>query len=382
MRGNENKAGIYIHIPFCKQACHYCNFHFSTSLGLKEAFIKSLIKELETRKNYLGSDSVQSIYFGGGTPSLLSDLETGIILDTIYKNFSVTENAEITLEANPDDISLQKLKELKTAGINRLSIGIQSFHDRDLLLMNRAHNAMEAVKCLQNSFDAGFDNITADLIYGIPGLTQQEWEMNIKTLLSYPVEHISCYALTIEPKTVMQHMIQTKKMSPPDEERTVEQFNLLVDLITENKFEHYEISNFARNKKYSIHNSSYWFGNKYLGAGPSAHSFNGITRQWNVSNNAIYINSIDNNELAFEIETLTPAQKMNERIMTSLRTMWGFDLDNFILEFGHDNLVKLRKEATKYFELNYLEEKNKHMMITKAGKFISDKIISDLFFVD
>ncbi len=379
---NENKAGIYIHVPFCKQACSYCNFHFSTSFQLKEAFVKSLVKELEMRKNYLGNSTIQSIYFGGGTPSVLTSEESNFILNAIYKVFPVDKNAEITLEANPDDLAIVKLNELKISGFNRLSIGIQSFFDRDLIMMNRIHNSIDAERSLQNSIDAGFDNITADLIYGIPGQSNVEWEMNINTLLKYKIDHISCYALTVEPKTAMQHLIQKKKMLAPDEAQTVEQFEILVDLLTSNNFEHYEISNFARDKKYSLHNSSYWFGNKYLGAGPSAHSFDNITRQWNASNNSAYIEGINNKTPIYEIETLTETQQKNELLMTSLRTMWGLNINHFIEKYGIDCFEQIKKEGAKYHVVNYLEIVGDNLIITPKGKFISDKIISDLFFTD
>lgn len=379
MQINENKAGIYIHVPFCKQACTYCNFHFSTSQALKGEFISSILAEIESRKQYTQDRSIQSIYFGGGTPSLLSTKDLNLILGSLNRSFNIDNDVEITLEANPDDISTHKLKELKESGINRISLGIQSFYDRDLLMMNRSHNAEQAEKSLQLIKDAGFENITADLIYGIPDQTNEEWEDNIQKLLRFNINHISCYALTVEPKTKLFHLIAKKKMIKPDEDRAAEQFEILTDLLVSNEYEHYEISNFAKNKKYSRHNTSYWLGNWYVGFGPSAHSFNGISRQWNVSNNALYIKNIGSGNSFFESEELTISQQINEYIMVSLRTMWGLNKNQFATRFGEQELNRLMKETEKYIVENYIADINDKLIITKKGKFISDGIIGDLF---
>ncbi len=376
---NINKAGIYIHIPFCKQACTYCNFHFSTSLKFKDEIISAILLEIEIRKQYLEGKNIQSIYFGGGTPSLLSIIDIRQIMDHLYKYYKVDGDIEITLEANPDDISEQKLKELKEAGINRISLGIQSFYDRDLLMMNRSHSASQAEKSLQLIKDAGFENITVDLIYGIPDQTNAEWESNIHKLLSFNIDHISCYALTVEPKTKLFQLVEKKKIPAPDEDHAAELFEILTELLTSNGYEHYEISNFAKNKKYSRHNTSYWLGNWYAGFGPSAHSYNGKTRQWNINNNALYLQNISAGLPFFESEELTISQQINEYIMISLRTMWGLDKDQFRLKFGQQELLRLIQDAEKHITENYITDYNGKLIISKEGKFISDGIIGDLF---
>ncbi len=379
MQINENKAGIYIHIPFCKQACTYCNFHFSTSLKHKEEIISAIITEITLRKQFLEGKTIQSIYFGGGTPSLLTSTELNLILENIAASFTIENDVEITLEANPDDINTQKLIELKTSGINRISLGIQSFYDRDLLMMNRSHNAGQAEKSLQLIKDAGFENITADLIYGIPDQSNAEWESNIQKLLSFNINHISCYALTVEPKTKLFHLIAKNKMLSPDENHAAEQFEILTALLIADGYEHYEISNFAKNQKYSRHNTSYWSGNWYAGFGPSAHSYNGISRQWNISNNALYVKNINSGMDFFESEHLTKSQQINEFIMVSLRTMWGLDKNQFEKKYGESELKQLMKGAEKYITENYISDTNGYLIITSKGKFVSDGIIAELF---
>ena len=379
MQINENKAGIYIHIPFCKQACTYCNFHFSTSLKHKEEIISAIITEITLRKQFLEGKTIQSIYFGGGTPSLLTSTELNLILENIVASFTIENDVEITLEANPDDINTQKLIELKTSGINRISLGIQSFYDRDLLMMNRSHNAGQAEKSLQLIKDAGFENITADLIYGIPDQSNAEWESNIQKLLSFNINHISCYALTVEPKTKLFHLIAKNKMLSPDENHAAEQFEILTALLIADGYEHYEISNFAKNQKYSRHNTSYWSGNWYAGFGPSAHSYNGISRQWNISNNALYVKNINSGMDFFESEHLTKSQQINEFIMVSLRTMWGLDKNQFEKKYGESELKQLMKGAEKYITENYISDTNGYLIITSKGKFVSDGIIAELF---
>ena len=379
MQINENKAGIYIHIPFCKQACTYCNFHFSTSLKHKEEIISAIITEITLRKQFLEGKTIQSIYFGGGTPSLLTSTELNLILENIAASFTIENDVEITLEANPDDINTQKLIELKTSGINRISLGIQSFYDRDLLMMNRSHNAGQAEKSLQLIKDAGFENITADLIYGIPDQSNAEWESNIQKLLRFNINHISCYALTVEPKTKLFHLIAKNKMLSPDENHAAEQFEILTALLIADGYEHYEISNFAKNQKYSRHNTSYWSGNWYAGFGPSAHSYNGISRQWNISNNALYVKNINSGMDFFESEHLTKSQQINEFIMVSLRTMWGLDKNQFEKKYGESELKQLMKGAEKYITENYISDTNGYLIITSKGKFVSDGIIAELF---
>jgi len=379
---NENKAGIYIHIPFCRQACHYCNFHFSTTLSLKGAFLNALQLEIAARKNYLEGKTIQSIYFGGGTPSVLSANEISLILSTIYANYAVDENAEITMEANPDDIHATYLRDVKLAGINRMSIGIQSFYDRDLVWMNRSHTGVQAAQCLDLIIQAGFDKITADLIYGIPMLSHQEWAINIDTVIAKGIGHISCYALTVEPKTALQYLIAKGKSVPISDQHTAEQFEILQQKLSAATFEHYEISNFAKNGQYALHNSSYWLGNHYLGLGPSAHSFNGRTREWNVSNNALYIKSIENNGSYIETELLDVYTQMNEKIMTSLRTMWGLDMYKFEMQFGKANATTLLSEMKELMLQGLLQNDNGVVTISQKGKILADGIISDLFFTD
>ena len=297
-------AGIYIHIPFCKQACHYCNFHFSTSLLRKNDFVNALLKEIKLQKEYLNDEIVETIYFGGGTPSLLQISDLRYIIDKIKQTFQVTKDAELTFEANPDDISVEKLTEWKEAGINRLSIGVQSFFEEDLKWMNRAHNQQQAIDNLQLATQH-FNNITIDLIYGHPLLTDDKWKQNVEKVIALNISHISCYALTIEPKTPLHKMIKEKKKEDVDPGKQAEQFLLLMNWLNNAGYEHYEISNFAKPGNRSRHNSSYWQGKKYMGLGPSAHSFDGKSRQWNVSNNNLYITAINKNEIPFEKEILT-----------------------------------------------------------------------------
>ena len=381
MENNDEPAGIYIHIPFCKQACNYCNFHFSTSLDLKEDLLKCLEKEIILRKNYLEGRQIQTIYFGGGTPSLLSMDEIKKLLQAIYSNFEVIENAEITLEANPDDLTNEKLDELKNAGINRLSIGVQSFFDKELKWMNRSHDAIQAENCIRNAKEIGFDNITIDLIYGVPGLTNTEWKQNLQKTIELNIDHLSCYALTVEPKTALYHQIEKDKLPPLNEQQAAEQFEILMAFAKQTGFEHYEISNFARDKKYSKHNTSYWKGNWYLGIGPSAHSFNSSTRQWNIANNALYIKSINEDEDPAETEILTIPQQYNEFVMISLRNMWGLNLNEIKNRFGDTYLHLIQKESARYIQSGDIVLENEKMKLSDKGKLIADKIISDLFFI-
>lgn len=373
-------AGIYIHIPFCKQACHYCNFHFSTSLQLKNDFIDALLKEISLQQNYLGDQVVKTIYFGGGTPSILSIEEIALILDKVYASFKILPSPEVTLEANPDDINPEKLQHWKQVGINRFSIGIQSFFDEDLQWMNRAHNAGEAEKCIQQVIAAGFNNFSIDLIYGGPTLSDEHWEQNINKAIQLNVPHISCYALTVETKTALEKMIELKKKEEVDTEKQALHFLMLMEAMQKAGYEHYEISNFAKPGFRSKHNSSYWQGEKYLGLGPSAHSFNGSSRQWNIANNALYIQSLKRNELIFEREELSVQTRLNEYIMTSLRTMEGLDLNYVTEKFGSNYSDKLLAESSnKKHQLN-LGLNNSHIFLTTEGKLFADGIAANLFF--
>lgn len=372
-------AGIYIHIPFCKQACHYCNFHFSTSLKLQNDFLDALLKEIDLREEYIARETVNTIYFGGGTPSLLPVASLAHILDALHRRFDVSPTAEVTLEANPDDIDPVRPGEWKKAGINRLSVGIQSFFDEDLSWMNRAHGAAQARACIPLAQDAGFDNISADLIYGIPGLTDDGWLYNLNQMSRWRVPHLSCYALTVEDKTSLDAMIRKKSKANVSQEDQARQFLLMTDFLGAEGYEHYEISNFAIPGKRSAHNSSYWKGEKYLGLGPSAHSFNGNSRQWNVSNNALYIQSLRNNELSFETEALTKSQQLNEYVMTSLRTVEGTDMRYIGQRFGEDQANRVKQDAREFIQRGWLTDNNCRLILTRIGRLYADGIAAQLF---
>lgn len=371
-------AGIYIHIPFCKQACHYCNFHFATSLHYKDQLITALVKEIELQKDYLHNEVIETIYFGGGTPSLLNVEDLVLIIDKIQATFSVLPDAEITLETNPDDITDQKLTGWKEMGINRLSIGIQSLFDEDLRWMNRAHHASQAVESLQSA-RKHFDNITIDLIYGTPQLTNEKWKKNVDSAIALNIPHLSCYALTVEAKTPLHKMIQQHKSEDISPDKQSEQFLLLMQWLEEAGYEHYEISNFAKPGCRSRHNSSYWQGKKYLGLGPSAHSFDGNSRQWNISNNNTYIESINNSTVPFEKEELTPLQKLNEYIMTSLRTMEGISFETLATRFDIQQGDIIGK-AKKFTEDDLIKIEAASMMLTQKGKLLADGIAAALFY--
>ena len=374
-------SGIYIHIPFCKQACHYCDFHFSTSLKKKDEMILALAKEIEMRKSEFQDEIVETIYFGGGTPSILSIEDLRFLIDEIYRNYKVVENPEITVEANPDDLTENRIIEFSKNKVNRLSIGIQSFFGDDLKMMNRAHNVEEAKKCLETATQY-FDNISIDLIYGVPEMSNEKWLQNIETALSFGVPHISSYALTVEPKTALHSFIQKGIIQQPDDEVAQEHFHILVDKLSENGFIHYELSNFGKENYFSKNNSSYWLGKKYIGIGPSAHSYDGKNRGWNISNNSLYIKSIQENKLPIEIETLTKTDRYNEYIMTGLRTIWGISLERIEQEFGKTYLDYLNKQAAKFIEDHLLFVDENILRTTKKGKFLSDGISSDLFLLN
>ncbi|MDZ4796191.1 MAG: radical SAM family heme chaperone HemW [Bacteroidota bacterium] len=370
-------AGIYIHIPFCRQACHYCNFHFATSLQYKNDFIVALLKEITLQKTYLANEQVETIYFGGGTPSLCTKEDINRILSTIHTSFIVADDAEITLEANPDDMTAEKLQDWKAAGINRLSIGVQSFFEEDLQWMNRAHTATEARASLALALNY-FGNITIDLIYGTPQLSNEKWKQNVETALASGIPHLSCYALTVEPKTPLDKMIKQHKSEDINPDKQSEQFLLLMQWLEEAGYEHYEISNFAKPGHRSRHNSSYWStgpggqGKNYLGLGPSAHSFNGSSRQWNIANNLVYIKSVNDGIIPFEREELTETQRLNEYIMTSLRTTEGLQLDTT------GNLVLERSEP--FITAGLMKLENNALILTKEGKLLADGIAAKLFF--
>lgn len=371
-------AGVYIHIPFCRKACNYCNFHFSTSLQLQQSFVTALLHEIVLQQSYL-SEPVSTIYFGGGTPSVLPSADIKNIILSLKKNFMIDNNAEITLEANPDDIIAEKLAEWKEIGINRLSIGIQSFVQNDLAWMNRAHNAQQAFDCITLAQNAGFNNLTIDLIYGTPTLSDEAWEKNVKTAIALQIPHLSCYALTIEPKTALAELIKQKAVADVDTEKQARHFELLMQWMQKAGYDHYEISNFAKPGFRSRHNSSYWQGKPYLGLGPSAHSFNETSRQWNVANNALYIQSIFKGIVPFEAEVLTTKQQLNEYIMTSLRTMEGISLEKVKQSFGEDKYETIIKTALSYVKYNHLLIENDYLKTTSEGKLLADGIAADLF---
>ncbi len=387
-KNRSNSFGIYIHIPFCKQACHYCDFHFSTSLKKKADLVNAICEELRLRKNEL-TGKVKTIYFGGGTPSLLTSEELQQIITAIQTNYTISENPEITLEANPDDLidvglsavedlKPTKLAILKKAGINRLSIGIQSFFEEDLKLMNRAHNASEALNCIKEA-KKHFQNISIDLIYGIPGMTKERWKKNLEIALELNVPHLSCYALTVEPKTALKKFIDKGIVPPVDEEAAKQHYEILLEVTEKAGYDNYEFSNFGKSGFESRNNTAYWEGKPYLGIGPSAHGYNGKSRSWNVANNTKYIKSIAAGELPLESEILSNEDKYNEYIMTGLRTKKGVSLNKIETEFGKEFLEYLMKQAANPLknELLILEEES--LKISKEAKFLGDGIASDLF---
>jgi oxygen-independent coproporphyrinogen-3 oxidase len=372
-------SGIYIHIPFCKQACHYCDFHFSTSLNNKEALVDALCAEIEIRKEYLSTKEVSTIYFGGGTPSVLNKADIEKILNTISKHSTIAANAEITLEANPDDLSAQKTEALKATGINRLSIGIQSFLDEHLVLMNRSHTSAQAIDAVKQAQKAGIHNISIDLIYGLPNLSPAKWKHNLEQAFALDVPHLSAYCLTVEKKTALNKFVQNKTIILPEEPIVLEQFSELMEAAAKHNFIHYEISNFCKEGMYSKHNSSYWKNNSYLGIGPSAHSYNGTSRQWNIANNALYIKGIQSSEPAFEKEMLSEADRFNEYVMTRLRTIWGIDLTFIKTTFGETILAEMLAASQPYIDSDCMQQNKENVTLTQKGKFLADKIASDLF---
>ncbi|UJH68532.1 radical SAM family heme chaperone HemW [Allomuricauda sp. SCSIO 65647] len=374
-------SGIYIHIPFCKQACHYCDFHFSTSLKKKDAMVKALVREIELRKHESKGEMVETIYFGGGTPSLLEVPEIEGLIRTIYDQYEVVAHAEITLEANPDDLSNNRIAELSESPISRLSIGIQSFFEEDLKLMNRAHTAEEAKNCIGEA-KKYFDNISIDLIYGIPGMENDRWIKNINKALSFDLPHISSYALTVEPKTALAAFIKKGIVEAVDDDRAQEQFYLLCDRLKAEGFVNYELSNFGKPGFFSKNNTAYWQGKNYLGIGPSAHSFNGQKRGWNIRNNHKYIAAIEKGGLPIEYEALSTIDRYNEYVMTGLRTIWGVSLQKVENDFGRSYRQYLEQQAVKYIDRRLLFLDEDTLLTTKKGKFLADGIASDLFMLN
>ncbi|MGB2761062.1 MAG: radical SAM family heme chaperone HemW [Maribacter stanieri] len=374
-------SGIYIHIPFCKQACHYCDFHFSTTMGKKEAMVSALCRELELRKDEFSNVIVETIYFGGGTPSVLETSEIEQLITAVREHYDVIANPEITLEANPDDLSEEKIRQLADSPLNRLSIGIQSFFEEDLKLMNRAHNALEAEKCLQLASEH-FDNISIDLIYGMPNMTLERWKQNIDKALGFGIPHISSYALTVEPKTALAKFVENGLIIPATDEETQEHFNLLNEILISAGFDCYEISNFGKPGYYSKNNSAYWQQKKYIGIGPSAHSFDGVRRGWNINNNPKYIKSIEQDIVPMEVEVLSATDKYNEYVMTGLRTIWGVSLTRISEEFGPKFKDYALMQADKFIEQHLLYIDDEILKTTKKGMFLADGIAADLFMVN
>lgn len=375
-------AGIYFHIPFCKQACHYCDFHFSTSIKYKGELLEAMAKELQLQSAFLNTRKISTIYFGGGTPSVLDAHEISYLLDETSRYFDIERATEITLEANPDDLDKKKVEALRETPISRFSIGIQSFFDEDLKWMNRVHTAQEADSAIKRVQDAGFEDLTADLIYGYPLLSDEKWLSNILKLAGLSVPHISAYSMTVEPRTALAHFIKVGAQKNMDEEQATAQFLQLIETLSSFSYEHYEISNFAFPNRYAKHNTNYWRSEPYLGIGPSAHSFDGTKRQWNINNNGRYIAEIGKNNVPAEVELLSTVNQINEYIMTSLRTMWGLDLDRIQNLYGpawHDAIVS---NAQRFEEENKLFREQDHLKLTTAGKLMADFIASELFIED
>lgn len=372
-------AGIYIHIPFCRHKCNYCNFYSLATSRFREEVVGAIINEVQQRKNYLEGQNLETIYFGGGTPSIIETLEIRKILTAIFKHFKVEPEAEITLEANPDDLTPDKLTALKNAGINRLSIGIQSFRQQDLDFLSRSHSSAQVTQCINDAKKAGFNNLSIDLIYGIPTLDDEGWRQNLAKAFAFGIPHISAYSLTIEAKTLLEQMIRKGKMKPVDENLSLSQYHILSRMMQENGYEHYEISNFCRPGAYSRHNTAYWHGKFYLGLGPSAHSFNGGARCWNVANLSEYIATVSAGEVKSEKEVLTPVTQLNEYIMTSLRTMWGCDLVEVKRKFGMEKAENLLLNALTFIKSNQMIYQEGKLVLTTEGKLFADGIAARLF---
>ena len=373
-------AGIYIHIPFCRQACTYCNFHFSVSLKNKEVFINALINEIESQNNFIEDGNIETIYFGGGTPSLLNEYELEKIFTALRKRFLIDDCAEITLEANPDDVNSSTLETWEKMGVNRLSVGLQSFNEKELKWMNRAHNAKQSLQCLDDIGHSGITNFSVDLIYGSPLQTNEDLETNFKIIAKRNIPHISCYALTVEPDTVLNKNINSKKAAPINSEKQSKQFFLLLKMMEGEGYEQYEISSFCKPGYRSKHNSSYWQGKPYFGFGPSAHSFNGFDkRRWNISNNSLYIQSLEKNIIPYEEEILSSAQRLNEYIMTVLRTCEGVNMHYVVQHFGEENKKHIITAAQKFIISGRLIMREENLRLTKEGMFFADGIAGDLF---
>ena len=375
-------AGIYIHIPFCKRRCIYCDFFSTTASEKKNEYIKALCKEIKSRENYLGNETIDTIYLGGGTPSQLEKQDFVNIFNTIYENYKVNPEAEITIEANPDDLTEEYVKMLSTLPFNRLSMGIQTFNDDILALLKRRHNAQQAIDAFRRCRNAGFLNISIDLMYGLPGESMETWNRDLETAISLAPEHISAYHLIYEEETILYRLREENKITEADEDFSNALFETLISRLKENGYVHYEISNFCRPGMHSRHNSSYWTGIKYLGCGPSAHSYDGHSRQWNISSLEKYIDGINNGLNISEIEELDLYTRYNDFVITTIRTAWGMPLERLKTEFGDELYDYCLKMAKPHISQGTLEINNNTLKLTQNGIFISDGIMSDMLWVD
>jgi len=370
---------LYIHIPFCKQACHYCDFHFSTNLSRKTELVDAICTEIKLQQAYLPDQPLETIYFGGGTPSLLTETELDRLLSTIHDQHTIAPDAEITLEANPDDLADAAKLTMLRRYVNRLSIGIQTFDEASLRWMNRAHNAHEALASVDRARQAGFSNLSVDLIYGIPNRTDAAWETDLTTMLALNVPHLSAYALTIEPDTAFGRWERSGKLTPADEQLAATQFEQLTAALTDGEYEHYEISNFAKPGQYARHNTAYWQRRPYLGVGPSAHSYNGVSRQYNIANNARYIADIRQAVLPATVEELTIADQVNEYLLTGLRTQWGCSVAELDALLGNDFSRQQQRELTDLYQTGWLRRDGDQLRLTPAGKLFADRVAATLF---
>ena len=368
-------AGIYVHIPFCRQACHYCDFHFTTTQYYRDEIIRAIANEIEQRKNYLADKTISTIYFGGGTPSLIKENDLQFLFNSIHKNFSVAPDSEITLEANPDDLTIEKLKLLKQVGVNRLSIGVQSFREEDLKWMNRAHSVAQAKHAIHNARNAGFNNISIDLIYGLPTSMLSDWKKILEEAITLPVQHLSCYCLTVEDHTALSHFVKKGKVKEKNDGASSAEFLFAHNFLEENNFQHYEVSNYSLEKFQSKHNSNYWNNTPYLGAGPSAHSYDGASRQWNIANNILYLNAMKDGKINFEKEELSEEQQFNEYLMTRLRTVKGISLNEIETRFGKNITDELRKKISDYYEPAHFIFYNEILHLTPIGMLQLNSIV-------
>ncbi len=374
-------AGIYVHIPFCRQKCYYCDFYKTVNTSLTKKFISALENEVVQRKNYLECELIETIYFGGGTPSVLNEMELTEILDFLNLHFNVSSTAEITFEANPDDLSVEYLHEIYHAGVRRLSIGIQSFQNEFLQKMNRRHDANQAIQAVENAAKTGFKDISVDLIYGLPGLARDQWKADLKQVFQLPVQHLSAYHLTYHKGTPFYTWLKKGTLKALNENESIWQFQTLIQMAKDNGFEQYEISNFAKDKKYSKHNSSYWMGVKYLGLGPSAHSFNGISRSWNVSHIESYIKAVAAGLPYSEEEILSETNKYNEYILTRIRTIWGVSIEQLKTGFGTEKAIYFQQNIEKYIASDLVKQQSDIYTLTENGMFVSDEIMANLMFI-